>query len=63
MFNRTFKITSANENYVNEPSVWTAHRIFCLAWGFSKMQTVPHAHQLKNTNQPQNEKMSFFITN
>lgn len=23
----------------------------------------PHAHQFKNTNQPQNEKMSFFITN
>lgn len=43
-------LTSAFVNYVNKLSIWTAYFIFCLAWFFSEMLAVPHAHQLKNEN-------------
>ncbi|PES96639.1 hypothetical protein CN491_08680 [Bacillus cereus] len=36
-----FFLTSNNENYVNELSIWAAYYIFCLAWGFSKMLAIP----------------------
>ncbi|MGE7874992.1 hypothetical protein ACQKOJ_26735, partial [Bacillus paramycoides] len=48
-------MTSANDNYVNELSIWSAYCIFCLAWFFSKMLAVPHAHQANETGYPQNK--------
>jgi hypothetical protein len=53
-------LTSNNENYVNELSKWTAHFIFCLAWFFSEMLAVPHAHQLKKYIKPQNKNFIYF---
>ncbi len=40
-------LTTVNDNYVNKLSIWAAYFIFCLAWLFSEMLTVPHARQAK----------------
>ncbi len=46
-------LATDNDNYLNELSIWAAYCIFCLAWFFSEMLAVPHAHQLKNSLYPQ----------